>query len=77
MKCMQTNFGGCGFSGFGDMAPFSMPSKMAKISLQTMDYACTPILVGVASLVSEMMLPSKRSNFPFQPWTIVHGHQKI
>ena len=34
VKCMQTNFGGCGFSGFRDMAPFPMPSKMAKISLR-------------------------------------------
>ena len=45
VKCMQTNFGGCGLSGFGVMAPFS--------------------------------LPSKRPNFPFGPWTIVHGGQKI
>ena len=22
VKCMHTNFGGCGFSGFGDMATF-------------------------------------------------------
>ena len=21
--------------------------------------------------------PQKRPNFPFDPWTIVHGHQKI
>ena len=36
--------------------------------------ACTPILVGVASLVSEILLLSKTAKFP---WTIVHGHQKI
>ena len=38
-------------------------------------------LVGVASLVSEILpsfyLPSKQPNFPFGPWTIVHGGQKI
>ena len=45
MKCMETNFGGRGISGFGVMAPFS--------------------------------LPSKRPKFPFEPWTIVHGGQKI
>ena len=42
VKCMHTNFGGRGLSGFGDMATFQ-----------------------------------KRPNFPFDPWTIVHGHQKI
>ena len=97
-----------------------------------MSHACTPILVGVVSLVSEILLLSKfpfqpmdyspwssknlidrnrlkkfmqvgidvkfmhtnfggrdlsgfgdiatfqkRPNFPFNPWTIVHGHQKI
>ena len=45
VKCMETNFGGRGISGFGVMAPFS--------------------------------LPSKRPKFPFEPWTIVHGGQKI
>ena len=39
LKRMQTNFGGRGFSGFGVMAPFSFPFKMAKISLLTMDYS--------------------------------------
>ena len=27
VKRMQTNFGGCGFSSFGVMAPFCLPSK--------------------------------------------------
>ena len=38
VKCVQTNFGGCGLSSFGVMAPFCSPSKTAKISLLTMDY---------------------------------------
>ena len=38
MKCMQTNFDGHSLFGFGVMAPFCLPSKMAKISLRTMDY---------------------------------------
>ena len=42
VKCMYTNFGGCGLSGFGDIATFQ-----------------------------------KRPNFPFEAWTIVHGHGKI
>ena len=39
VKCMQTNFGGRGLSSFGDFASFCLPSKMAKISLQTMNYS--------------------------------------
>ena len=37
--------------------------------------------MGVASLVSEILLlfhlPSKWPKFPFGPWAIVHGGQKI
>ena len=32
-----------------------------------MSNACTPILVGVASPVSEILLLSKTTKFPFQP----------
>ena len=43
--------------------------------------ACKSILVGVAFFVSENLLhfcwSSKRPKFPFRPWTIVHGGQKI
>ena len=39
VKRMQTNFGGRGFSSFGDFAHFSFAFKTAKISLQTMDYS--------------------------------------
>ena len=39
-----------------------------------MSYACTPILVGVTSLVSEILLLSKTAKFPFlsmdySPWS--------
>ena len=39
-----------------------------------MRYACTPILVGIAFLVSEILLLSKTANFPFRtmdysPWS--------
>ena len=45
VKCMHSNFGGRGLSGFEDIAPFCLPSKWQK--------------------------------FPFGPWTIVHGGQKL
>ena len=31
--CMQTNFGGCGLSCFGDFGNFCLPSKNGQISL--------------------------------------------
>ena len=39
-----------------------------------MSHACIPILVGGASSVSEILLPSKTANFPFltmdySPWS--------
>ena len=39
-----------------------------------MSSTCTPILVGVTSLVSEILLPSKMAKFPFltmgySPWS--------
>ena len=38
MKCMQTNFGGCGYYGFGDFVFLLFAIEMAKFSLQTMEY---------------------------------------
>ena len=35
VKCMQTNFGGCSLSGFGDIATF----KNGKFPFPTMDYS--------------------------------------
>ena len=43
-----------------------------------MSHACTPILVGVTSPVSEILLLSRTAKFPFRGMDhIVHGHQKI
>ena len=42
-----------------------------------MSSACTPILVGVTSLVLEILLPSKTAKFPFLTMDYSHGHQKI
>ena len=39
VKCMETKFGGRGFSSFGDFGPLSLALKTAKISLRTMDYS--------------------------------------
>ena len=45
-----------------------------------MSNAFTPILVGVASPVSEILVLSKTTNFPFltmdySPWSPNHGRQ--
>ena len=43
-----------------------------------MSHTCTPILVGGAFPVSEILVPSKTAKFPFPTMDyIVHGHQKI
>ena len=44
-----------------------------------MSSACRLILVGSASPVSEILVPSKTAKFPFltMDYIIVHGHQKI
>ena len=81
VKYMYTNFGGCGLSGFGDIATFqkrpNFPSeawtivhghgKIQSIGIDSknsckkglMLSACTPVLVGVVSPVSEILLPFK------------------
>ena len=45
-----------------------------------MSHACTPILVGVASLVSEIIATLKNDQISLSDhglYNIVHGHQKI
>ena len=37
-------------------------------------HACTPVLVAMTSLVSEILLLSKMAKFPFRPMDIVHSH---
>ena len=98
IKFIHTNFGGRGFSGFGDTATF----KNGQISLSTMDYSpwSSKNLIDRNRLKKFMQVGidimhvhqfwwvwslrfrrycyfQKRPNFPFDPWTIVHGHQKI
>ena len=51
IKCMHISFDGCGLSSFGDIATFEKwPNFPFGAS------ACTPILVGVISPVSEIKL---------------------
>ena len=42
-----------------------------------MRYACAPILVGVVSLVLEILLPSKTAKFPFRPMDYSPWSSKI
>ena len=77
MKCMQTNFDGRGLSGFGVMAPFRLPSKTAKISLLTMDYSPWWAWPLQFQRFCSFVCLQKWQKFPFEPWTIVHGGQKI
>ena len=53
VKCMQTNFGGCDLSGFGDFVHFSFAFKIAKISLPTMDYSPWGSKNGISSKISD------------------------
>ena len=44
-------------------------------SIMLMSSACTPILVGMTSPVSEIMLPSKTAKFPFPTMVIKKFNQ--
>ena len=59
MKCMQTNFGGCSLSGFGDIATFLLPSKMAKFSFWTMDYSPWGSKIELAQKVMQVEVDMK------------------
>ena len=53
-------------------------NRLKKFMQVEIDVTCMYTnLVGVTSPVSEILLLSETANFPFRPWTIVHGHQKI
>ena len=67
-----------------DYSPWSLKNSIDRNWLKKsckynlMSNACTPILVGMAILVSEILLPSKMAKFPFPTMDyIVHVHQKI
>ena len=80
VKCMETKFDGRGFSSFGDFAPFQIDwNQLKKIMQVGMDVTCMHTdfggrgVFGFRDNITSQIWP----NFPFGPWTIVHGHQKI
>ena len=87
VKCMHTDFGGHGLSSFGDkISLFSI--KMKKFnrseSAQKIHASRGQCHVHVHQIWWAWFLwyqrygyLSKQPNFPFEAWTIVHGHQKI
>ena len=42
-----------------------------------MSHACTPLLVGVASLVSEILLPSKSAKFSFPKSMVIKKFNRL
>ena len=87
VKFMYTNFGRWGLSGFGDkisllsikVEKFNRSESAQKIHasrdwcqvhVHRFWWAC-PLRFR------RYCYSQKRPNFPFDPWTIVHGHQKI
>ena len=87
VKCMHTNFGGRGLSGFGDkinlwsikVEKFFDRNWLKKIMQLGVDVTCMHTSFGGRDLSSfgDMATFQKRPNFPFGAWTIVHGHRKI
>ena len=87
VKCMHTNFGGRGLSGFGDkislwsikVEKFNRSESAQKIYTVGIDVMCMHTSFGGRdpSGFGDMATFQKRPNFPFEAWTIVHGHGKI
>ena len=88
VKCMHTDFGGCGLSSFGDkislwsvvVEKFIDRNRLKKCMQVGIDVTCMHTSFGGRGLFGfgDMATFQKWPNFPFQPWTIiVHGHQKI
>ena len=89
---MYTNFGGCDLSGFGDIAtfkngqnsPWSSKNLIDRNRLKKFMQVCIDVTYmytnfggcGLSSF-GDTTTSKKLPNFPFDPWTIVHGHQKI
>ena len=88
VKCMHTNFGGRGLSGFGDkISLWSMVmentlinrNRLKKFMQVEVDVTCIHTSFGGRdpSGFGDMATFQKWPNFPFGAWTIVHGHRKI
>ena len=87
VKCMHTDFGGRGLSGFGDkislwsikVKKFNLSESAKKIIQVGIDIKCMHTSFGGCGLSGfrDIATFQKRPNFPFRAWTIVHGHRKI
>ena len=87
VKCMHTDFGGCGLSGFGDkislwsikVEKFNRSESAEKFMQVGIDVTCMYTSFGGRGLsgFGDMATFQKQPNFPFGAWTIVHGHPKI
>ena len=75
VKCIHTNFGGCGLFSFGDIATF----KNGQFMQVGIDVKYMQTNFGGRGLFGfgDIAHLKKQPNFPFGAWTIVHGHQKI
>ena len=87
VKCMHTNFGGRGLSSFGDKTSlWSIKVKnlidrnrLKRFMQVEVNVTCIYTSFGGCGLSSfgDIATFQKRPNFPFEAWTIVHGHGKI
>ena len=87
VKCMYTDFGGRGLSGFGDKINlWSMKveklidrNRLKKFMQVGIDVTCMHANFWWAWLFwfQRYGYLSKTAKFPFDPWAIVHGHQKL
>ena len=85
VKCMPTNFGGRGISGFGDKIWSIKVEKFNRLeSAQKIHASRGRCQVHARQFWWAWLLQfrrmatfQKRPNYPFGAWTIVHGHRKI
>ena len=87
VKCMLTNFGGRGLSGFGDKNSLRSikvknlinRNRLKKFMQVGIDITCMHASFGGRGFFGfgDMATFQKRPNFPFGAWTIVQGHLKI
>ena len=85
VKCIHTNFGGWNFSGFGGIATFMVVKNFDWLeSTQKIQASRGWCQVHAHQFWWLGTLRFRRycyfqkwPNFPFRPWTIVHGHHKF
>ena len=87
VKCMHTNFGGRGLSGFGDKISL-WSIKVEKFNQLELAQNFMQVGVNITCMHTsysgrnpsgsrDMATFQKLPNFPFGAWTIVHGHGNI